>query len=401
MIAILLAPAYILINIYILIRIVKFFGAIHERLKHPIVWGVSIAVYTFFMVTPLLGFLIKVEPYHHALKGISNYWLGVLVIAIVVIAVFDIFRIIFNKTKFKNDHPNEKRYRNVGTYAFIVICLISTYGFLHSRDIKSVEYNINVNKEVTLQTKDMSNELKIVLVADTHMGYSIGYEHISELVDKINEQKPDLVVFAGDIFDNSYDALKEPEKMADRLSEIQSTYGSYGCWGNHDLPEDLLVGFTIGKKEYKKDQRFYDFLERSNITLLEDESILVDDAFYLVGRKDPFMSSKLGEQRLTSGELTKNLDKDKPIIFIDHQPSELEEIASNGVDIDLSGHTHDGQVFPGNLLTKLAWENSCGMEKIDNMYSIVTSGAGVWGPYLRLGTDSRIDVVNVNFIKTN
>ena len=91
------------------------------------------------------------------------------------------------------------------------------------------------------------------------------------------------------------------------------------------------------------------------------------------------------------------VDKEGPVICIDHQPSELEEKAKAGVDLDLGGHTHDGQIFPGNLLIGFFWENACGMKKVDDMYSVVTSGVGVWGPAMRVGTDSEIVVVDVSF----
>ena len=220
-----------------------------------------------------------------------------------------------------------------------------------------------------------------------------------KIVDKINAQNPDLVLLAGDIFDNEYEAIEKPEKMAKTLSEIKSRYGTYACWGNHDLPEQLLAGFTVGDKDYDKDERFYKFLEDSDIKLLEDESLLIDGDFYLIGREDASMSKKLGETRETPEQLTSDMDKSKPILVIDHQPGELQELAKAGVDVDFSGHTHNGQIFPGNLLTALSWENPAGVKKIENMYSCVTQGAGVWGPAMRLGTDSEIMVINIEFEK--
>ena len=85
------------------------------------------------------------------------------------------------------------------------------------------------------------------------------------------------------------------------------------------------------------------------------------------------------------------------MICVDHQPSELQEKADAGVDLDLCGHTHDGQIFPGNLTINLFWDNAYGLLKVDDMYSIVTSGVGVWGSAMRVGTDGEIAVVNVNF----
>lgn len=245
------------------------------------------------------------------------------------------------------------------------------------------------------------DSLKIVLLADTHFGYNSGAVHAQEIVDKINEQNPDLVCIAGDIFDNEYDAVREPEKISEILRTIRSKYGVYACWGNHDLNEPILAGFTFKHKKEDskqlKDPRMKRFLQNSNIQLLEDEAVLIDNSFYVVGRKDASLIEKIEEKRKTPAQLTQKLDKDKTIIVIDHQPKELQDIADAGVDLDLCGHTHDGQTFPGNFTVKFLWENPCGYLQKGSMHNIVTSGSGVWGPAMRVGTDSEICTINLTF----
>ena len=107
------------------------------------------------------------------------------------------------------------------------------------------------------------------------------------------------------------------------------------------------------------------------------------------------MSKKLGENRKDIRILTKTLDKTKPIFVIDHEPLELKKIARAGVDLDLSGHTHNGQIFPGNIIMKFIWDNPNGIKKVESMTSIVTSGAGIWGPAMRIGTNSEIMIIDV------
>src|SRR5699024_4579548 len=106
---------------------------------------------------------------------------------------------------------------------------------------------------------------------------------------------------------------------------------------------------------------------------------------------------KSGNIRMSPEELLSGLDHDKPIIVMDHQPKELQELSDAGADLDLCGHTHDGQMFPGNIVTSLIWENSCGYLKKGDMHNIVTSGAGIFGPYMRVGTKSEIVAISVNF----
>lgn len=218
---------------------------------------------------------------------------------------------------------------------------------------------------------------------------------MEEMVEKINAEEPDVVVIAGDIFDNEYDAIYEPDRVADLLAGLKSRYGTYACYGNHDLDEKILAGFTFETKEERvADRRFGEFLDRAKIHLLEDDVVCIDDAFYLAGRKDPDRIRKTQETRDTPSELLTGLDQSLPVFVIDHQPSELTELAEAGADLDLGGHTHDGQLFPGNILTGLMWENACGMKKVGDMYSIVTSGVGLWGPPMRIGTKAEVVIIN-------
>lgn len=238
----------------------------------------------------------------------------------------------------------------------------------------------------------------MVLIADLHLGYSIGSPYMKKMVDRINEQSPDLVVIAGDIFDNDYDALDNPDRLVQILSGIESRYGVYACYGNHDIQEKLLAGFTLEKtKEKVSDPRMDALLEKAGIRLLQDEGILIDDSFYLYGRPDAKKPGRGIAERKSPAQLTEGMNLSKPILVIDHEPRQLEELSKAGVDLDLCGHTHDGQMFPGNLLTSLMWENSCGYLQKGSMHNIVTSGVGVFGPNMRVGTKSEICVVNVHF----
>ena len=226
----------------------------------------------------------------------------------------------------------------------------------------------------------------------------MGTAQAKRIVKKINAENPDVVCIAGDIFDNEYDAISKPDKLKEILKGIKSKYGVYACWGNHDLNEPILAGFTFnGTEDNYNDPRMEEFLTDAGIHLLDDESVLIDNKFYIVGRRDASRCEKVEGSRATPAQLTESLDQRKPIIFIDHQPKELDETAAVGVDLDLCGHTHDGQIFPGNLIIHLFWENSCGYLRKGNMHNIVTSGAGIWGPNMRVGTNSEICPITVHF----
>ena len=240
--------------------------------------------------------------------------------------------------------------------------------------------------------------MKVVLVADLHIGYNIGAAQIERMVNNINAENPDIVVMAGDIFDNSYDAIREPEKIKELFKSINSKYGIYAVYGNHDIYEKTLVGFTFKRHDKKmSDARMDELLKDSNVMLLRDDYVLVDNAFYLVGRADATRLGRDIDARKSPDELTKDLDKTKPIFVIDHQPRQLEELSDAGVDLDLSGHTHNGQMFPSNIFIKLIWKNAHGLLKVNNMYSVVTSGIGVYGPNMRVGTTAEVANINIKF----
>lgn len=397
MLAIFLAPIYILLNIYVLRWGYLWIGNCHHLFQSRIFRIILTVIYTLIALTPLTGFLIRKPAFlHRILKITSNYFLGIFMYILMVLFSIDIVRLILKYAVHASWIQSRIVFAAVGACCICIVIIISFSGIYHAKHIKVTPYKITVDKSAP----DMDS-LKIVLLADTHFGYNSGAVHAQEIVDKINEQQPDLVCIAGDIFDNEYDAVREPEKISEILRTIRSKYGVYACWGNHDLNEPILAGFTFKHKKEDskqlKDPRMKLFLQNSNIQLLEDEAVLIDNSFYVVGRKDASLIEKIEEKRKTPAQLTQKLDKDKTIIVIDHQPKELQDIADAGVDLDLCGHTHDGQTFPGNFTVKFLWENPCGYLQKGSMHNIVTSGSGVWGPAMRVGTDSEICTINLIF----
>ncbi|MDD6483305.1 MAG: metallophosphoesterase [Clostridiales bacterium] len=385
MIALAVLPVYLLLAFYIFIRSLKWLRAM--RLRHrlvPYIYGAFLLLMAF---TPLEAFLIRTEPLHRWLANVSNYWLGVLLYMLLALAVTDIIRLIVRFTPKKHILKSVKAHIAAGWAVTALVALITVYGVINAGNIKVKSYSVDVDKP--------GEDIHAVLIADLHMGYSVGVPLMQQMADKINAQNPDIVFLAGDIFDNDYESMDDPEALIKVFQSIKSKYGIYACWGNHDVSEKILAGFTFGGV-HTGDARMTDFLERAGITLLNDESVLINDSFYVAGRNDTRKAKKEENYRKTPAELMEGLDKEKPIIVIDHEPAELSELAESGADVDLCGHTHDGQVFPGNLTINLFWENACGYLKKGNMHNIVTSGVGLFGPNMRVGTDSEICVIDIN-----
>lgn len=399
MIAIYLSPIYLLLNLYILRWAYLWMGTCHSILRTLGFRLIFAVIYVLLSTSLLTGFLIKnPKSLHRMLKITGNYFLGIFLYTLVIILLADFGRILLKYVFHASWIHSRTAFTVAGAICALLILLLSACGIFHAKYIKTTSYDVIINKTIPERTS-----MKVVLLADTHFGYNAGVLHARELVRKINKQKPDLVCIAGDIFDNEYDAIRNPEKLEKTLRGIKSTYGVYACWGNHDLNEEILAGFTFKHKDGDlsdiKDPRMKKFLKNSNIHILEDESVLINDQFYVIGRKDASLTEKIHETRKAPAQLTEKLNRDKPIIMIDHQPKELQELADAGVDLDLCGHTHNGQTFPGNFTIKLMWENPCGLLSKDNMTNITTSGAGVWGPAMRIGTDSEICSINIQLKK--
>lgn len=394
MIFLFLLPFYLGVSSYMMFRFFYWMKHCNHRfnwLRFKVPFAV---VYLFMALSPVIAFLLPKSAVAIVIRRISTYWIGIMLYSLLYVVLFDLLRLIAKHTKLKNTLLFS-RGSVISIGSVVVACAVATclYGIFNARNIKVNEYSVTVNKSC-----GSDKHLKAVLVADLHMGYAIGVDHITNMVKKINEQNADIVIIAGDIFDNSYDGMDDPEGIKAQLKSIKSKYGVYAVYGNHDIDEKILMGFTFdwGGKQLHS-EKMTNFIKECNIKLINDESVLINDEFYLVGRRDTDKPGTEDGTRAEISELTKDLDKTKPIFVLSHEPDELQKTADAGADIDFSGHTHDGQLFPGTLTIGLFWENPCGMIKKDNMYSIVTSGVGVYGTFMRVGTDAEICSVDIDF----
>lgn len=391
MLAFILAPFYVLVNLYIVHWVLRWTGCCHRLCGTRAFRVIFCVVYAFAALSPLTGFAVQ-EPQwlRHALKQAGNYWLGWMLYLVLAVLVVEGLLFAVRRIR-RKDFQQMQRVRQVqGGVALVLVCAVCLYGMANADRLRVTDY------EITLD--GAGEDMTVALLADLHLGYSTETAYIEQAVQAVNNMQADLVVIAGDIFDNEYEAIPEPGRIAAALASLHSTYGVYACWGNHDVSEPILAGFTWDTADADKDDpRMEAFLRQAGITLLADEAVTLGNGVQLVGRKDPSRDKKLGEGRLSPEALMEPLDPARPVFVIDHQPKELDELAAAGADLDLSGHTHDGQMFPGNLIMPLIWDNPCGCLQVGGMYSVVTSGLGVWGPDMRVGTKSEIVRITVHF----
>ena len=442
MTALLLSPLYLFFHIHALCLIYKWMGCCKKNLNNMAAKILVGAVYGIFVLSLPMGTVCHAGGLQRLLMTIGNFTLGASLYEAFVVIVVDILILISKRRRSKKEakaalkaekkalkeakkaSKNEKKKSEslitevesaenketdseeiiseaaeeadkktdnkglaiIGGLVAAIIVLLCVIGVINARIIRTTEYQITIDKKV-----EWMKELNVVMVGDFHLGYNVGSRQMKKMVKKINAQNPDIVLIVGDIFDNDYDALDDPYELVDILKDIDSRYGVYAVYGNHDVQEKRLAGFPFGRnKDKEADERMDKFLKDADIELLRDEYILIDNKFYLYGRPDAERPGKGIEKRKSADEIVTGMNMSKPVIVMDHQPKEMTKLSEAGVDLDLSGHTHNGQVWPCNLLTRLMWDNSYGYKQIGNMHSIVTSGVGTFGPNMRIGTKAEI-----------
>lgn len=258
-----------------------------------------------------------------------------------------------------------------------VSVLLITAGFINAVIPVVTRYDISINKSA-----GEINNLRIAAVSDIHLGSIIRKRSIIKLSGMLNELKPDLVLLLGDIVDGELGPVLRGD-LLQYFTCPQCTDGMYAITGNHEF---------IGGGD-----RTIPYIESKGIRLLKDEVVTLKGGIQLIGRIDRDSRRFYRKERLPLDSLIARVDTAKPVILLDHQPFHLGETASKGVDLELSGHTHNGQIWPLNYLTEKIYELSYGYMKKGNTHFIVSSGYGLWGPRVRLGSRSEVLLINVTF----
>ncbi len=226
-------------------------------------------------------------------------------------------------------------------------------------------------------------ELNIVFASDIHLGHIIDGEFLSKIIHEIEQLKPDLILFPGDLVDEELKPVIE-KNLGKFLTGLSAPYGVYAVTGNHEY---------IGGA-----QAAVNYLSKFNIRFLRDTTIKIANSFYLCGREDLSMNGFTGIKRKSLQEMLKNTDPNLPVLVMDHQPINLAEAAENNVDLQISGHTHHGQMWPLNYATERLFKLSRGYKKIGNSHFFVSSGAGTWGPRVRIGSNPEIVSIKMRFL---
>lgn len=341
-------------------------------------WMIAAVVIMMVIIT-VIGFGRAFMPFPKEVKsvfglagscfmGVILYLLIFTVCADLLFALPRIFKLSFTTHRFFNG------FVTVGVVAATALTCIC--GFVNANKIEHVYYNIHG------QGKHGASDLKIVMISDLHLGAVCSEGRLEKIVSEINAKNPDLVCIAGDFFDTDFGAIQAPDKAEEKLRKISSKYGVYACLGNHDC------GGTLPEMK--------DFLKRANIELLEDSYTIIENKAVLVGRLDSAPIGGYEEAVRKPFSEVVDFEGQLPVIVLDHNPMNIDEYASDA-DLVLCGHTHKGQIFPGNLITSSMYTVDYGYYRKDSEspHVVVSSGVGTWGMPMRVGSDC--EIVTIEF----
>jgi predicted MPP superfamily phosphohydrolase len=362
---------YALINYYIIRRGLSVIPQ-GSSLKTWLIFGVS-----FMAVAFLAGrFLerVSVNWFTATLIWVGSFWLGIMVYLLLQLVLIDLVRLLNMIFGFLPAFTNPEKVRKL-----IGITVISITGFIVLAGHINTWFPVvrNIELEVDKHGGNIE-ELHIVAFSDVHLGTTIEKRHLSIIVDKVNNLKPDLILIPGDIIDEDIAPVIQ-NNVGEILKQLDARYGVYAVTGNHEY-----IGGVKASKKY---------LAEHGVELLNDTALLINDSFYVVGREDLTIRQFTNGKRKELSEIMMDLDRSKPIILMDHQPFKLEIAEQNGVDLQLSGHTHHGQLWPFNYITNMVYELGWGYKKKGTTHFYVSSGVGGWGPPIR--TVNRPEIVSI------
>lgn len=307
------------------------------------------------------------------------FWMGFFVFSLVLVVLMDLVRLISRWLHLIPAGPlPAEAIKLLGSLIFLIAVGLTAYGAWRARTPVVTEYALSIPKAAGAR-----KDLHVVLVSDTHFGSVLGTGRVRRLVDLVNSLEPDIILFAGDIVDDDFRPFVAHD-MAAELRRLKAPLGAYGILGNHDpYPEDPAA--------------FRAQMERAGIRLLVDEWVKVEDSFYVVGRSDSSLARYTGTPAQPLRKVLAGVDLSLPILLMDHRPDRLDEAHAAGIDVQVSGHTHRGQIFPGNLITSRVYEVDWGYLKRGSSYFVVSLGYGSWGPPIRIGNTPEVVSIHLTF----
>lgn len=369
----------IVLSVYTLVNYYIFITGLHSvPAKYTFLYS---AVYLFFFISYIIGRFLE-RKFLNAVSSffvwVGSFWLGAMVYYLLFVILIDIARLfdLISGILPKSFYSTE--YKLV--FFFIVnasVILIVILGYLNAANPVIKKLNVKINKKA-----GVLKSLNIVMASDIHLGTIVNRKRLRKIVNMINSLEPELILLPGDVVDEDIGSVVK-QNCGEDLRALRAKYGVYAITGNHEY-----IGGVEPSVKY---------LTEHGLIELRDKTIKIADSFYITGREDRASKGFAGILRKPLNLLLEGVDKDLPVILMDHQPVKLEEAEKNGIDLQLSGHTHHGQLWPFNFITKKIYEVSMGYKQKGSTHYYVSCGVGTWGPPVRTGNRPEIVQLKLEF----
>jgi predicted MPP superfamily phosphohydrolase len=364
---------FTLINYYIGWHGKLFISYVFEAQINAVYWLVFYIIAFSYIIGRLAGRWLP-KALSQFLKVLGSYWFAIMTYGLLLLPIVDLLAWIMRLSSMEASVYIPW----LGWTFNMVLIAIMLRGSWNARNPIVRQYEISIPKEA-----GSMKQLRIAVASDLHLGAIVRNKRLQLLVDRIKAIKPDLILLPGDILDDDIEPFIR-YRMAEHMKELKAPLGTFAVLGNHEY-----IGGKIN--EFVKQMKAID------IEVLMDRSVKIADSFYVIGRKDRSAGRFGSDGRLEVEALLEGVDAALPIILMDHQPYFLDQSAKHGVDLQLSGHTHRGQMTPFHWITKRLYELDWGYLKKAQMHTIVSSGYGSWGPPIRLGSRSEIIEILIHF----
>ena len=371
---------YIIGNVYMYVRgyqLLEYFG--RNRVWFTwIFWTLALS----FIVTQTLRMTGVSNALFDAAFVVGSFWIAVMLYGFVIALTVDVLRFFVWLFNIRINTVLEN-FLMIKAVSFGIICvamtIILTVGYKNAKRPLTTHLTIPIEKSA-----GHLSSLRIVMISDIHLGHIYGMKELARIVEVINAQNPDIVLLAGDIIDASPKPIIEKD-MGVEFGKLQSKYGTFLAVGNHEY---------IGDRENSGAKKeAMDYLATHGVRMLLDTVALLDNSFYIAGRND-----RSAPYRKTITDLLQGVNPRLPIILLDHQPYNLQEAEEAGIDLQLSGHTHSGQMWPVNYITGWMFEQDWGFLQKGKTNYYISCGVGTWGPPVRTAGYSEVVVVDLKFV---
>ncbi|SHI05684.1 metallophosphoesterase [Desulfosporosinus lacus] len=309
---------------------------------------------------------------------VGAYWIAFMFYFLLIITLIDLLRLFDRWLHLVPLEIKQSSNPALGLTVFVLVVGIVSYGVWNASHPRINHYDLSIAKQA-----GSLEQLHVVMVSDIHLGTIVHNDQLTKLVNQVNGLKPDLILFAGDVFDEDIES-KNKQQISDTFRMLRASYGAFAVLGNHEY-----IGGNADEA--------IKYLGEAGVKVLRDTSQEIAGSFYLIGRDDLSGARFNGTKRQDLATIMQGVNPSFPILLMDHQPSHLEEPVEQGVDLQVSGHTHNGQMFPIQFITQRIFEQDWGLLRKGDFQLIVSSGYGTWGPPIRIGNNPEIVDITITF----